>query len=206
MAGLKVYGVAGSRAYRTLWMVNELGLEYEHIPIRFGDASTQSPDYLAVNPNGRIPAIDDDGFKLWESMAINLYLAKKHDNGLWPKTLEGEAQALQWSFWAMTEVERPALTVLMNRVFLPEEKREPRLADEAERQLQGPLKVLEQALARSGYLVSSNFSVADLNVASVLAWARMARVDLSSFPRVKEWLSAALHRPAAIKAAPQRRS
>jgi Glutathione S-transferase, N-terminal domain len=122
MAGLKVYGVAGSRAYRTLWMVNELGLEYEHIPIRFEDASTQFLDYLAVNPNGRIPAIDDDGFKLWESMAINLYLAKKHD-GLWPKTLEGEAQALQWSFWAMTEVERPALTVLVNRVFLPEEKR-----------------------------------------------------------------------------------
>jgi hypothetical protein len=130
MGNLKVYGVAGSRAYRVLWMVNELGLDYEHVPIHFGDGSAQAPQYLAVNPNGRIPAIDDNGLKLWESMAINLYLAKKHSE-LWPSTLEGEAQALQWSFWAMTEVEKPALAALLHRMFLPEEKRDPKLADRA---------------------------------------------------------------------------
>ena len=64
MSKLKVYGVAGSRAYRALWMVNELGLEYENMPIHFADGSAKTPDYLAINPNGRIPAIDDDGFKL----------------------------------------------------------------------------------------------------------------------------------------------
>ena len=106
----------------------------------------------------------------------------------------------------MTEVEKPALAVLMHRVFLPEDRRDPKLADEGEQQLQKPLNVLEQALAKTGYLVGSSFSVADLNVASVLVWARMARVDFSRFPRVKEWLNAALHRPAAIKAAPQRAS
>ena len=94
MGNLKIYGVAGSRAYRVLWMANELGLDYEHVPVHFGDGSCKTPEYLAINPNARIPAIDDDGFKLWESMAINLYLAKKHDQGLWPKSLEGEAQAL----------------------------------------------------------------------------------------------------------------
>src|SRR6266571_8430592 len=88
MSNLKVYGVPGSRAYRVLWMVNELGLDYEHVPVHFGDGSARTPEYLAVNPNARIPAIDDAGFKLWESMAINLYLAKKHDKGFWPKTLE----------------------------------------------------------------------------------------------------------------------
>jgi glutathione S-transferase len=62
-----------------------------------------------VNPNGRIPAIDDNGFKLWESMAINLYLAKKHGCDLLPKTMVDESQAIQWSFWAMTELEKPAL-------------------------------------------------------------------------------------------------
>src|SRR5262249_16344573 len=122
MGNLKVYGVAGSRAYRVLWMVNELGLDYEHVPIHFRARSARSPEYLAVNPNGRIPAIDDDGLKLWESMAINLYLAKKHAK-LWPSTLEGEAQALQWSFWVMTEVEEPALAALLHRMFLPEDMR-----------------------------------------------------------------------------------
>jgi glutathione S-transferase len=85
-----------------------------------------------VNPNGRIPAIDDNGFKLWESMAINLYLARKHGSGLLPKTMEDEAQAIQWSFWVMTEVEKPALAVLLHRFFLPEDQRDSRLADEGE--------------------------------------------------------------------------
>ena len=78
---------------------------------------------FAVNPNGRIQAIDDDGFKLWESMAINLYLARKHGDVLLPKTMEGEAQAIQWSFWVMTEVEKPALAVLLHRFFLPKDQR-----------------------------------------------------------------------------------
>jgi glutathione S-transferase len=205
VSDLKIYGVAGSRAYRALWMANELGLDYEHVPVHFADGSAQSPEYLAINPNGRIPAIDDGGFKLWESMAINLYLAKKH-GGLCPDTLEGEAQALQWSFWAMTELEKPALAALMHRMFLPEGHRDLQLADEGERQLQRPLKVLDAALASTGYLVGSKFSVADLNVASILSWARLARVDLSAFPHVKRWLDAALHRPAAVKAAPKRAS
>ena len=122
---LKIYGVARSRAFRTLWMAGELGLPYEHVKINFtGD--TRRPDYLAINPNGHVPAIDDDGFRLWESMAINLYLAKKYGSGavgLYPQRLEDEARAWQWSFWGMTEVERPALTVLLNRVG-PEDKRD----------------------------------------------------------------------------------
>jgi glutathione S-transferase len=87
-----------SRAYRALWMANELGLDYENVPINVADGSAKTPKYLAVNPNGRIPAIDDNGFKLWESMAINLYLAKKH-GVLLPKTMEGAAEAIQWSFF-----------------------------------------------------------------------------------------------------------
>jgi hypothetical protein len=106
-----------------------------------------------VNPNGRIPAIDDNGFKLWESMAINLYLAKKHGSGLLPKTMEDEAQAIQWSFWVMTEVEKPALAVLLHRFFLREDQRDSKLADEGEQQLQKPLEVLDQRLATPAFIV-----------------------------------------------------
>src|ERR1700674_1850041 len=177
MSRLKIYGVPMSRAYRALWMANELGLDYESVPIHFADGSAKTPEYLAVNPNGRIPAIDDDGVVLWESMAINLYLAKKHDRGLWPKAPGEEAQAIQWSFGVMTEVEKPTLAVLLHRVFLPEDQRDPKAAEDGEQQLQGPLKVLDQALAKTGHLIGSTFTVADLNVASVLAWAKIGRAN-----------------------------
>jgi len=204
MSDLRIYGVPLSRAYRTLWMANELGLDYENVPIHFADGSAKTPEYLAVNPNGRIPAIDDNGFKLWESMAINLYLAKKHGKGLLPKTIEEEAQAIQWSIWAMTEVEKPALAVLLHRFFLPEDQRDSKLGDEGEQQLQKPLAVLNQQLAATGYLGGSTFTVADLNVAAVLSWAQMGRVNLTVFPHVDEWLAECLKRPAAVKARPKR--
>src|SRR5260221_14770536 len=75
---LKIYGIPRSRAFRTLWMPKELGLEYENIPIDFANDATRTPEYLRINPNGHVPTIDDDGVILWESMAINLYLAKKY--------------------------------------------------------------------------------------------------------------------------------
>ena len=112
---LKIYGHPGSRAARPLWVCRELGLQYEHVPTHFADGGTKSSEFLAINPAGRIPAIDDDGFRLAESMAINIYLAKKHGGELAPKSLEDEARMLQWSFWAMTEVEKSMLAVYMQR-------------------------------------------------------------------------------------------
>jgi glutathione S-transferase len=196
---LKIYGVARSRAFRTLWMAAELGLEYEHVKVDFADGGTRRLEYLAINPNGHVPAIDDDGFTLWESMAINLYLAKKYGSGsqgLYPQRLEDEARVWQWSFWGMTEVERPALTALLNRVG-PEDKRDMAAADEAERALAGPLRVLDAAVAAQPYLVGAHFTVADLNVAGILSWARQARVDLSAVPKAAAWLKNCHDRPAA---------
>jgi len=89
VSGLRIYGIARTRAFRALWMAKELGLDYEHLPIEIGDAGARSPEFLALNPNGRLPFIDDDGFVLFESLAITLYLAKKHaQRGLYPATLQ----------------------------------------------------------------------------------------------------------------------
>src|SRR6185295_13962525 len=74
---VKIYGMARTRAFRALWVAMELGIDYEHIPLEIGSAGARTAEFLAVNPNGRLPAIDDDGFVLWESLAITLYLAKK---------------------------------------------------------------------------------------------------------------------------------
>ena len=195
---LKIYGVARSRASRVLWMAKELGLDYEHIKVDFATGETRRPEHLALNPNGHVPVIDDDGLILWESMAINLYLAKKYGAGvLYPSRLEDEARAWQWSFWGMTEVERPVLTAMMNRAVYPESQRDLAAADAAEKTLAQPLGVLEGVLARTSYLLGDRFSVADLNVASILAWARPAQIDLSAFPKVAEWLKDCAERPSA---------
>src|SRR3984893_9041287 len=129
---LKFYGVARWRAFRILWTAKELGLDYQHVKVDFASGEKREPGFLALNPNGPVPVIDDDGFILWESMAINLYLAKKYGmGGLYPSRLEDEARAWQWSFWGMTEVERPLLTAMMNRAIYRIDKRDLAAADAA---------------------------------------------------------------------------
>jgi glutathione S-transferase len=86
---LKLYGIPGSRAFRNLWMLEELGVPYENVPTHFANGDTKKPEYLKLNPNGHIPTLVDDGVAYWESMAINLHLARKYDKGLQPTTLVG---------------------------------------------------------------------------------------------------------------------
>lgn len=205
---LKVFGTPGSRAARTLWMCRELGVDYEHVPVHYLDGGTNSPDYLAINPAGRIPAIDLDGFRLAESMAINLYLARKFGSELMPSMLEDEARVWQWSFWVMTEVEKPLLQVLLQRsqfepgsaaekYFRERSPKDPQAEQAAVQALQTPLAVLNEHLAQQPYLLGSRFTVADLNVASVFTWAVPAKLDLSAFPNARDWLERCLARPAA---------
>jgi glutathione S-transferase len=201
MSKLKIYGVPRSRAFRTLWLAKELGLDYENVGIDFDTGETRTPSYMAINPNGHVPAIDDDGFILWESMAINLYLAKKHGLGtFYPTRLQDEARAWQWSLWGMTEIERPVLTAMFNRAIYPEDKRDAAAADAAEQDLQNPLRVLDGAVAKTPYLLGGEFTVADLNVASILSWARPARIDFAPFPKAADWLGRCALRPAAKEA------
>src|SRR6185437_13590234 len=127
---IKFYGTSKSRSARSLWAIEELGLKYEHLPTEVPKA--KSADHLKINPNGHIPAIDDDGVILWESMAINLYLAEKYGkNSLWPASVEDHGRAYQWSFWGITELEGHFLTLLSHKMFLPPDQRDEKKANEA---------------------------------------------------------------------------
>lgn len=196
MSSLRIYGIARTRAYRALWAAMELGLDYEHLPIEIGDAGARSPEFLAINPNGRLPVIVDDGFVLFESLAITLYLAKKHSLGkLYPATLEGEAKAWQWSFWAIAEVDRCVNIWSLHAVRLPPGERNAALREESLKVIAAPFKVLNAALAKTPYLLGSEFTVTDLNVAAVIS--RAVEMDLSHVPHLKAWLTRCLDRPAA---------
>ncbi len=194
----KLYGIPGSRALRSIWCIEEMGIDYELVLTTFGDDS-KTPEYLAINPNGRIPALVDGDVTLFESMAINLYLSRIHGK-LWPGDTRDEARAIQWSFWGMAEIEPPLMQMVLNKLMLPEDQRDPAKIKQAETDIERPLKVLDAQLAERGYLLGSEFTIADLNVAAVLSMAGFVGLDVSGFPSVKRWFDTCLGRPAFARA------
>ncbi len=206
---LTIYGIQASRAVRPLWVATELGLAFEHVQTDYKAGTTRTPDFLALNPNGHIPVVVDHrpegDVTVWESMACTLYIARQYGQpdglNLVPATPREDAEALRWSFWTVTELEKDALTVLMHRLAMPEDQRKPELAEAAEQRLKVPLRVLEQHLAQQkargeSHLAAARFTVADLCVASVMLWVRPARELLAQYPLLSEWLTHCLARSA----------
>lgn len=196
---LKLHGIAASRTARPLWLLEEYGAPYEHVSQSYQGGATRTPDFLKLNPNGHIPVLEDDGALVWESMAINLYLARKLGAPLAAANLAEEAEVLRWTFWAVTEVEKEALTVLMHRVAMPADKRDASLADRAEGALKKPFAVLDAHLASRQFICGDRFTVVDVNVASVVSWAAAAKALMDAHPNVAAWLKRCLDRPAQQK-------
>ena len=194
---LTLYGHPFSRAHRVMWMLKELGLPFDHVPTRFQDGSNKAPDYLAINPNGRVPALVDDGQPLFESLAINLYLAKKHGGEIAPANLIEEGLATQWSLWVATEIEKPLLFSAANLKLFAEDQRRPDELALGLAKLARPFGVLDAYLVDRDWLLGDRFTVADLNVAAVMSLIPICRVPTDTFPHLTEWLARCLERPAA---------
>ena len=198
---LKIYGVYRSRASRNIWLCNEMGVPYEQVPVMqvyrlanpdaSGVLHTRSPSFVKMNPSAQIPAIDDDGFVLTESLAINMYLARKHGGPLAPANVREEGETLKWTLWAAAEVELQAITVLYNRVGKPPAERDEAAALAAIDALKPKLAVLDAHFAANGsHVVGKRFTVADINVAEVVRYAAAAPEVFTGAPRVKSWLDA----------------
>ncbi len=189
-----LYGMSGSRAIRSVWAMEETGVDYDHVPTHFVEES-KAPDYLAINPNGRIPCLVDGDLTLFESMAINLYAAKTYGGALYPSDPADEARAQQWSVWAISEIEPLQMQIVVQKFFTPEDKRNPAVIERAAESLQRPLKVLDAHLSKSDYLLGDDFTIADLNVAGVMQIMKMVRVDIDPYPNVQAWLDKCYGRP-----------
>ena len=197
MSKIKIYGSLRSRASRCAWAAEEAGVDYELVAV----PETRAADYLKINPNGHVPAMQDGDLTLVESLAINLYLAKKAGGALAPANLTEDGLMTMWSFWAMTEVEKHALDVVMHTAGFAPEKRDPAVVTKALETLQKPMKILDDALAAgAGYLVGGRFTIADLNVCAVVMWLRTAPKEFhANFPHVGAWILKARERPARQK-------
>jgi glutathione S-transferase len=205
---LTIYGVYRSRASRNYWMAEELGIEFKSVPVLqatrmdnplAADAplNTLSPDFLAVNPMGMIPSIKDGDLVLNESLAINLYLARKYGGPLSGQTVEEEGLIATWTMWAATEVEPHSVAIV--RIY----DREQENSDQgkagiavASRSLKKPLDVLEKRLTGQDYIAADRFTVVDLNVAEVLRYAQTEDALFDSRPHLKAWIERCQSRPA----------
>jgi glutathione S-transferase len=195
---ITLHGNANSRAFRCLWMLQELGCECQHVPTDFARGAKE-PAFLRLNPNGRIPCLIDGELVLFESLAINLYLARRYQSPLWPAAIEDEGRMLQWTLWATNELDAH-LSAMGRQLRLSEQERDPAVPEAAAAALAAPMRVLDARLSSSEYLLGAQFSLADLNVASVLAAAFASRYDTKPFPHADAWVRRCLQRPAAQRA------
>jgi glutathione S-transferase len=199
---IKLYGSARSRAARCLWMLEELGQEYEHLDLAGLDADDALQTVTRVNPIGKVPALEDGETRLFESMAINLYLAAKYGGPLWPSDVNAQGLATAWSIWGMTEMEPPLAQLFLERVMRKEAQRDRQNEAQALETLQRPLDALESYLAGLQFLLGDRFTVADLNLASVLTLMNRANFDLQAYPNTGRWRRACYDRPAYQKIYP----
>ena len=194
---MKVYGPAMSRIGRITWCAKEVGVPCEQIEVPWNQLKEAS--FLSINPNGKSPGFEDGDLKLFESLAINLYIAKKYGTGeLYPTTIEDEARVLQWTLWAAAEVEHLVITALLVKLGISKDVEGAKAGAE---KVMPAMKVLDEHLRDREWLVGKRFSVADLNVASVIAVAHFGEIDLSYVPNVKAWLERCIARPARNPAA-----
>lgn len=194
---ITLYGIEWSRAQYVLFTLAELGLDFKHVKINPFTEEKNASNYLKLNPLAQIPTLVDGDLVLTEAMAINFYLAKKYGaEKLWVSRLEDEAQIYKWAFFAVTQMETSCVDLILHRKALDQSERNPDLVHLAERKLAKPLEVLNDHLADKDALIANRFTVADINMAGVLSYARGGEFDFSPYPHVARYLNAILSRPA----------
>lgn len=194
---ITLLGKAISRASRCLWALEETGVDYEHKPLNYATGDAKTPEFLAINPGAKIPALVDGDAALFESLAINLYIAQNYGKGsLWPNDAKGQALCLQWTLFAATELEPPGAARLVEFIFKVEADRDQEAIAVAAERIKAPLTTLETSLAGSAYLTGETFNVADLNVACLVDYLVRTKFDLSPWPKVEAWVTTCLARPA----------
>lgn len=197
---LTIYGCYRSRASRPLWLLGEIGLPFHHVPVvqayrpaaAEAAVTTRSPEFLAINPLGQIPAMTDGDLVLTESLAICQHIARAHGGALGPQTLAEAALIDQWALFAATAVEGPALNILFADAATAEGAAQ--IAVEAER-LSRPFARLEGHLAGREWLLD-RFTVADVMAAECLRYAQGHAPLMQAHPAIADWLARCQARPA----------
>jgi len=194
---LTFYSYPNSRSLRVAWTLEELELDYRIHSLDLKGGEGRSPEYLAIHPDGKAPALIDGDLTLFESSAICRYLAARQGR-LVPHSLAGQAHLDQWLSFFTTELEQPLWTLAKHSFALPEEQRCEAIKQTAEWEFQRALGALQRRFDGQGWLLEDEFSIADIFLAQILNWAHLAHQPMPAV--FQQWMEGVLARPACERA------
>ncbi|MBY0515408.1 MAG: glutathione S-transferase family protein [Bacteriovoracaceae bacterium] len=193
---ITLYGSPRTSAGRCIWALEEAGIPYTLKDVDMRNKEHKSEAYLKINPMGKVPAMTDGEVTLFESMAINYYIAQKYKKELLGTNDLEKGLAMQWSFWATSELQPPIIEVFIQKVFMPDDKRDQNIIENNLKKLPNLLSVLNHSLKERKYLAGSQFTIGDINAASVVSICPMIGIDFAEYPHIKNWLSSMNERAA----------
>lgn len=196
---MKLYGYRNGRTLRALWALEEVGAHYDYVEVALFRGQGREAWFLAINPAGKVPVLDDGGIIITESAAICMHLAEKYpETGLLPPAATTErTECYKWMSYVLTELDAPLWTIAKHRFALPSERRVPAAIDTAVWEFQTAIAVLASAVERPTYLAGT-FSVADILAGHVLLWARSAKLPVGDV--LESYLGRLENRPALARA------
>lgn len=201
---MKLYAHPYSNAARRVHMLcEECAIPYTYETVDLMKGEQYAPDFLAINPNAKVPAIEDDGFMLWESNAIMRYLAEKYGaSSWWPKEPEARARVDQWLDWTQTRLGPEAGKIMFNTLFAGDNG-DKQAIESAKKWLEKILPVMDSTLSKSDYLCGDTLTLADLAAVTNIAYLEMCEYDLGAYPNVNKWYRALKQRPSFAATAPK---
>ena len=194
---IKVWGrLTASNVQKVMWCVDELGVAHEHIHIPFGRAK-QDPAYLAINPNGRVPTIEEDGFILWESNSCIRYIAARFGAGtLWPTDPRVRADAERWMDWQLTTLSEPTDTIFIGLVVKQPEQRDMAAIAAATKRLNALWAIVDKMLATRKFVVGDDLTIGDIPMGIAAHRWFTIPVERDRHPNVDGWYGRLIDRPA----------
>jgi glutathione S-transferase len=192
---MQLYEFAPTRSIRVRWTLQELGVKFDSVPVNLPAGEHRRPEFLAINPAGKIPVLVDGDLALTESVAIVLYLAEKYpDKGLIPADLTGRAEVNRWLLFAATELEQPLWRIARHTALYPEDQRLPGDVSIAREEFKAMAAVLEKHLRGRQFVIGERVTVADFVTAYTLDWANEYRL-FDDFPTLRTYMERLYARP-----------
>ena len=194
---VRIHGRANSiNVQKVMWCAGEIGLEVERIDMGLKFGGNDTPEYLAKNPNGLIPTIEDGDFVAWESHTIVRYTAEKYGSGSWnPESIETRAHASQWMDWFISRVHPLMTTIFWNVVRLPPEKRDTAAADKAIAEIGGVWRILDTHLNGKKFILGDDPSIGDIPLGCAAYRYLGMDIDRPSLPHLTAWYERLTERP-----------
>lgn len=196
---LTFYYSPQSSATPVHWTLHELGIPYEKVVVDLKANQQKKPEFLKLNPNGRVPVLVHDGVPISESAAIQLYLGELFgvEKGLYPPPGPQRGEVMMWIVWTNVTL-GDSLSRFGRNVgsWAPEDERNAKAGARAKAEVEGLLRILEEALGDKEYLVGNRFTLADLHLSSWMEYVRMMGFDLAGYPKIGAWVGRCTARPA----------